>query len=54
LPKDFIANLERIEVARVGQEHVGSAQLASGRFAMIGDGIDLQLVPWQPPREGRA
>jgi Protein of unknown function (DUF3363) len=29
------------------QEHVGSTQLASGRFAMIDDGIGLQLVPWQ-------
>jgi uncharacterized protein DUF3363 len=27
---------------------VGSAQLASGRFAMIDDGIGFQLVPWQP------
>ena len=27
---------------------VGSTQLASGRFAMIDDGIGFQLVPWQP------
>jgi hypothetical protein len=27
---------------------VGSAQLASGRFATIDDGIGFQLVPWQP------
>jgi type IV secretory pathway VirD2 relaxase len=26
---------------------VGSTQLASGRFAMIDDGIGFQLVPWQ-------
>ena len=67
--KDFIANLERTEVTRVGKAMaaergltftaaktgdyvsgtlVGSAQLASGRFAMIDDGIGFQLVPWQP------
>jgi hypothetical protein len=66
--KDFIANLERTEVTRVGKvmaaergltftaaktgEYVsgtlvGSTQLASGRFAMIDDGIGFQLVPWQ-------
>jgi hypothetical protein len=28
---------------------VGSAQLASGRFAMIDDGIGFQLVPWATP-----
>jgi type IV secretory pathway VirD2 relaxase len=27
---------------------VGSAQLASGRFAMIDDGLGLSLVPWRP------
>jgi type IV secretory pathway VirD2 relaxase len=32
---------------------VGSAQLASGRFAMIDDGIGFQLVPWQPVLEQR-
>ena len=67
--KDFIANLERAEVNRVGKAMaaerglkfttaktgeyvsgtlVGSTQLASGRFAMIDDGIGFQLVPWQP------
>ena len=67
--KDFIANLERTEVTRVGKAMaaergltftaaktgeyvsgtlVGSTQLASGRFAMIDDGIGFQLVPWQP------
>jgi len=72
--KDFIANLERTEVTRVGKamaaergltftaaktgEYVsgtliGSAQLASGRFAMIDDGIGFQLVPWQPVLDKR-
>ena len=72
--KDFIANLERTEVNRVGKamaaergltftaaktgEYVsgrliGSAQLASGRFAMIDDGIGFQLVPWQPVLDKR-
>jgi len=72
--KDFIANLERAEVNRVGKamaaergltfttaktgEYVsgtliGSTQLASGRFAMIDDGIGFQLVPWQPVLDKR-
>ena len=72
--KDFIANLERTEVTRVGKAMaaerglkfitaktgeyvsgtlVGSTQLASGRFAMIDDGIGFQLVPWQPLLEKR-
>jgi hypothetical protein len=72
--KDFIANLERTEVTRVGKTMaaergltftaaktgeyvsgtlVGSTQLASGRFAMIDDGIGFQLVPWQPVLEKR-
>jgi hypothetical protein len=32
---------------------VGSTQLASGRFAMIDDGIGFQLVPWQPVLDKR-
>jgi Protein of unknown function (DUF3363) len=32
---------------------VGSTQLASGRFAMIDDGIGFQLVPWQPGLDKR-
>jgi hypothetical protein len=32
---------------------VGSTQLASGRFAMIDDGIGFQLVPWQPVLDAR-
>ena len=72
--KDFITDLQRTEVTRVGKamaaargltftaaktgEHVsgtviGSTQLASGRFAMIDDGIGFQLVPWQPLLEKR-
>ena len=72
--KDFVANLERTEVTRVGKAMaaergltftaaktgeyvsgtlVGSAQLASGRFAMIDDGIGFQLVPWQPVLDKR-
>jgi hypothetical protein len=27
---------------------IGSAQLASGRFAMIDDGLGFSLVPWRP------
>ena len=27
---------------------VGSAQLASGRFALIDDGLGFSLVPWRP------
>jgi len=39
-------------------EHVsgrlaGAANLASGRFAMIDDGVGFQLVPWQPTLEKR-
>ena len=72
--KNFINNLERTEVTRVGKamaaeraltltaaksgEYVsgtliGSTQLASGRFAMIDDGIGFQLVPWQPVLDKR-
>ena len=72
--KDFIANLERTEVTRVGKAMaaerglkftaaktgeyvsgtlVGSTQLATGRFAMIDDGIGFQLVPWQPVLDKR-
>jgi type IV secretory pathway VirD2 relaxase len=72
--KDFVANLERTEVTRVGKAMaaergltftaaktgeyvsgtlVGSTQLASGRFAMIDDGIGFQLVPWQPVLDKR-
>jgi len=32
---------------------VGSTQLASGRFAMIDDGLGFSLVPWQPVLDKR-
>ena len=32
---------------------VGSAQLASGRFAMVDDGLGFTLVPWKPALEKR-
>jgi type IV secretory pathway VirD2 relaxase len=32
---------------------IGSAQLASGRFAMIDDGLGLSLVPWRPAIESK-
>jgi type IV secretory pathway VirD2 relaxase len=72
--KDFVADLERTEVTRVGKAMaaergltftaaktgeyisgtlVGSTQLASGRFAMIDDGVGFQLVPWQPVLDKR-
>ncbi|WP_375552541.1 DUF3363 domain-containing protein [Rhodophyticola porphyridii] len=35
----------------VGGTLVGSTQLASGRFAMIDDGLGFSLVPWSPPLE---
>ena len=27
---------------------LGSTQLASGRFAMVDDGLGFSLVPWRP------
>jgi type IV secretory pathway VirD2 relaxase len=32
---------------------IGSTQLASGRFAMIDDGLGFSLVPWQPALDKR-
>ncbi|MER8799301.1 DUF3363 domain-containing protein [Mesorhizobium sp. M0998] len=32
---------------------LGSVRLASGRFAMLDDGLGFQLVPWQPMLEKR-
>ncbi|MGH7023749.1 MAG: DUF3363 domain-containing protein, partial [Caulobacteraceae bacterium] len=32
---------------------IGSTNLASGRFAMIDDGLGFSLVPWQPVLEQR-
>ena len=37
----------------VGGTLIGSTQFASGRFAMIDDGISFQLVPWQPVLDKR-
>jgi type IV secretory pathway VirD2 relaxase len=36
---------------RVAGTLVGSAQLSSGRFAMIDDGLGFSLVPWRPALE---
>jgi type IV secretory pathway VirD2 relaxase len=35
----------------VSGQLVGSAQLSSGRFAMIDDGLGFSLVPWRPALE---
>jgi hypothetical protein len=32
---------------------LGSTQLASGRFAMIDNGLGFSLVPWQPVLENK-
>jgi len=37
----------------VGGTLIGSTQFATGRFAMIDDGIGFQLVPWQPVLDKR-
>ncbi|MDO8972402.1 DUF3363 domain-containing protein [Reyranella sp.] len=37
----------------VNGQLVGSTQLASGRFAMIDDGLGFSLVPWRPVLEQR-
>jgi hypothetical protein len=37
----------------VGGTLIGSTQFATGRFAMIDDGISFQLVPWQPVLDKR-
>jgi len=37
----------------VSGQLVGSAQLSSGRFAMIDDGLGFSLVPWRPALEQR-
>ena len=44
--------------AEVAGEHVGGVyrqrlRLASGRFAMLDDGLGFQLVPWSPSLEKR-
>ncbi|MER8418904.1 DUF3363 domain-containing protein [Mesorhizobium sp. M1329] len=37
----------------VGGTLLGSVRLASGRFAMLDDGLGFQLVPWQPMLDKR-
>ena len=37
----------------VSGELVGSAQLSSGRYAMIDDGLGFSLVPWRPALDER-
>jgi len=37
----------------VSGQLVGSAQLSSGRFAMIDDGLGFSLVPWRPALDER-
>ncbi|MER8388341.1 DUF3363 domain-containing protein [Mesorhizobium sp. M1380] len=37
----------------VGGTLIGSLRLASGRFAMLDDGLGFRLVPWQPILEKR-
>ena len=39
--------------AYVSSKLIGSTQLASGRFAMIDDGLGFSLVPWQPVLDKR-
>lgn len=39
--------------AYVSGKLVGSTQIASGRFAMIDNGLGFQLVPWSDPLEKR-
>ena len=39
------------EGERVSGVHRQRVTLTSGRFAMIGDGLGFQLVPWRPALE---
>ena len=39
--------------AQVSGTLIGAAQLGSGKFAMIDDGLGFSLVPWQPVLEQR-
>ena len=38
---------------QVSGQLVGSAQLSSGRFAMIDNGLGFSLVPWRPALDER-
>ena len=63
IPRKTVSVLERRDVERgrtwepaqtgnyVAGTLVGSTRLASGRFAMIDDGLGFSLVPWSPPLE---
>ena len=42
-----------IDGARVSGTYRESIQLASGRFAMLDDGVGFSLVPWRPVIEKR-
>jgi hypothetical protein len=39
--------------ARVSGVYRRNLELASGRFAMLDDGVGFSLVPWRPVLEGR-
>jgi type IV secretory pathway VirD2 relaxase len=42
-----------VQGARVAGVYRRDVQLASGRFAMLDDGVGFSLVPWRPVLEGR-
>jgi hypothetical protein len=47
-----LAGRQRISTPRSAPAAlVGSAQLSSGRFAMVDDGLGFSLVPWRPALE---
>ena len=48
-----LASRELIQGARVSGVYRRDVQLASGRFAMLDDGVGFSLVPWRPVLEGR-
>jgi len=37
--------------SQIGGQLIGATQLASGRFAMIDDGLGFSLMPWRPALE---
>ena len=48
-----LASREIVQGARISGIYRREVQLASGRFAMLDDGIGFSLVPWRPVLEGR-
>jgi hypothetical protein len=44
---------ELVDGGRVSGTYRRNVQLASGRFAMVDDGVGFSLVPWRPVLEGR-